>query len=273
MSTADSTTPIYPAVRTPRTSLTLDEFTDWLHSDSFPHHVKISYLQGQLYIEPNVQDPVVVVPHSGMTLDEFTEWTYSKDFPERGRITYVNGKLIIDVSPERVDLHAKIKGELTYAMIGIVKDGKLGEYYPDGVRFKNPNAGLSHEPDGAFATWETLRSGKLAPPSNRPNDDRHVDLVGVPDWVCEILSDSSEIKDTRTLFKAYHKAGIREYWLIDARDEEIDFQILVWVKSRYQVVEPSDGWHASPVFGREFQLIRSRNQVGRWEYELGNRTV
>jgi Uma2 family endonuclease len=269
MSTADSSIPMYPAVHTPRTSLTLDEFRDWVHSDSFPQNGKISYIQGRLFIETNRHQQVVEVPRSGMTFDEFRDWTRSEDFPERGRITYINGKLIIDMSPERLYLHTKVKGEITYVITGIVKEGNLGEFFPDGARVSNPDAGVSNEPDAVFVGWDTFSSGRATPSPDR--NDRQIDIVGAPDWVCEIISDSSETKDARTLLKAYHKAGIREYWLIDARDEEIEFQLLVWTPSGYRAAEPRDGWLASPVFGREFQLTRHRNQAGRWDYELHHR--
>ncbi len=267
MSTIDPTTPMYPAVYTPHTSLTLDEFRDWLHSDSFPQNGKISYIQGSLYIETNRHQQVVEVPRSGMTLDDFRAWVYSEDYPQRGRITYVNGRLIIDMSPERIDSHNKIKTELVQVIAGFVQREKLGEFYSDRAWIINREAVVSNEPDAAFATWETLKSKKLAPPADRADDDRF-ELIGTPDWICEIVSDSSEKKDYRTLLKAYHSAGIREYWLIDARGEEIEFQLHVWALSGYRAAEPRDGWLASPVFNREFQLRRFRNEIGRWNYEL-----
>jgi Uma2 family endonuclease len=270
MSTIDPPTPLYPAVHTPRTALTLDEFRNWVHSDSFPQNGKISYVQGSLFIETNRHQQLVEVPRSGMTLEDFRAWVYSEDFPQRGRITYINGKLIIDMSPERIDSHNKIKTEIVRVIAGLVQQAKLGEFYSDRAWIINREAGVSNEPDAAFATWKTLKSNKLDSPADRREDDR-LELVGTPDWVCEIISDTSELKDTRTLLKAYHKAGIREYWLIDAREEEIDFQILTWMKARYQPVVPRDGWQSSEVFGREFLLSRSRNQVGRWEYELHHR--
>jgi Uma2 family endonuclease len=270
MASIESSTPMYIAVHTPQTSLTLDEFRDWVRSDSFPQNGKISYIQGRLFIETNRHQQLVEVPHSGMTLEEFRSWVNSEDYPQRGRITYVKGKLIIDMSPERIDSHNKIKTEIVQVMARLVQSERLGEFYSDRAWIIHRGAGVSNEPDAAFAAWETLKSGKLAPTVERPDDDRF-ELVGAPDWVCEIVSDSSEKTDTRTLVKAYHKAGIAEYWLIDAREEEIEFQILVWRKARYVPVEPQDDWHASPLFQREFQLVRRRNEIGRWDYELLHR--
>jgi Uma2 family endonuclease len=270
MSTIDPSTPMFPMVHTPRTSLTLDKFRAWVESDAFPQNGRITFIQGSLFIETNRHQQLVQVPDCGMTFDEFRAWAASDEFPERGRITYLNGRLIIDMSPERLYLHTKIKGELTYVLTGIVKESNLGEFFPDGARVSNRDAGVSNEPDAVFAAWSTFDSGRVTPSPDR-SDDCQVDLVGTPDWVCEIVSDSSELKDTRRLFKAYHKAGIPEYWLIDAREADIEFQLFVWSPNGYRAAEPRDGWLASPVFGRQFQLIRFRNQGGRWEYELRQR--
>jgi Uma2 family endonuclease len=226
-------------------------------------------------VDPNtfLMQPIVVPATSGMTLGGFRSWLYSSDFPEHGRVTFVNGRLIIEMSPERIDSHVKVKGEIYRVIIGIVKDLNLGEFYADGARITKEEADVSNEPDASFASWETLSSGRLTPPQDRPQDGNHIEMVGAPDWVCEILSDSSIDKDTRQLMQAYHKAGVREYWLIDARGKNIKFKILIWEPEKFNQVEPRDGWHASLVFGREFQLTRSRNQIGRWDYELRQRRV
>ncbi|NOZ40252.1 MAG: Uma2 family endonuclease [Planctomycetes bacterium] len=109
------------------------------------------------------------------------------------------------------------------------------------------------------------------PPLEVVEEGKHIDLYGTPDWVCEVVSDSSVKKDTKRLRQAYHKAGIPEYWLIDARGEEIDFRILVWQEGGYVEAEDIDGWRRSPVFDCQFQLTRSRNRVGNWRYDLSRR--
>jgi Uma2 family endonuclease len=268
MSTADFTSAMFPAVYTPQTSLTLDEFRSWVHSDDFPRHGKVSYLQGQLYIETNPDQQVVEVPDSGMTLDDFREWVYSDEFPDRGRITFVEGRLFIDMSPERIEGHNQVKSALNRAIDALVREQKLGKYYPDGAWITNSAAGVSSEPDAMFASWETLKSGKLAPRKRRAEEEDAYELIGAPDWVCEVISSSTEKADKKTLVEAYHKAGIREYWLIDARWANIEFTILVWEPAGYRSVEPRDGWLDSTVFGVSFRLVRERDDVGGWDYEL-----
>ncbi len=87
----------------------------------------------------------------------------------------------------------------------------------------------------------------------------------------EVISDSSEQKDMIRLREAYHRAGIREYWLVDARGEEIVFQILSRRKNGYVAVATQEGWQKSKVFGRAFRLDRALDPVGLMEYTLSVR--
>jgi Uma2 family endonuclease len=218
--------------------------------------------------------PAIVVPSSsGMTLSGFRRWLYSLDFPKRGRVTFVKGRVIIEMCPEWINSHVIVKGEIYRVISDLVKARNLGEFYACGARMTNEDANVSSEPDSSFASWETLKTGRLAPPHDRPQDDEHIELVGTPDWVCEIVSDSSVEKDKQHLMQAYHKAGIREYWLIDARWANIEFTILVWEPGGYRSVEPSDGWLNSAVFGCDFRLVRDRDDLGGWDYELQHRTA
>ena len=38
---------------------------------------------------------------------------------------------------------------------------------------------------------------------------------GAPDWVIEIVSPSSKVRDYMTKLIQYRTAGVREYWIID----------------------------------------------------------
>jgi len=217
--------------------------------------------------------PNFIVPPAAVTLDGFRAWVRSDSYPEYGHITFVNGRLIIDMSPERYESHLKLKGAIYLVLGAIVAAEDLGEFYPDGGFFTHDSAGVSNEPDAMFASWKTLESGTLKPPTDLPQDGKHKELVGTPDWVCEVVSDSSVGKDAQVLRQAYHAAGIPEYWLVDARGEAIDFQLLVWQADGYLAAADENGWLQSPVFERQFQLTRERNRVGNWRYDLKHRSA
>ena len=93
-------------------------------------------------------------------------------------------------------------------------------------------------------------------------------MVGTVDWVLEIVSPSSRRKDKKLLRDAYYKAGIAEYWLVDALGDEIEFQLLVSGDGGYVAAQAADGWLASPTFRRSFKLTRERDDDGYWFYTL-----
>ncbi len=47
-------------------------------------------------------------------------------------------------------------------------------------------------------------------------------IEGAPDIIVEILSPSNWIVDRRTKFEIYAKAGVREYWIVDAEARTIE---------------------------------------------------
>lgn len=212
--------------------------------------------------------PAIVIPPSAATLDGFREWAVSDDFPERGKITFVAGEVIVDMSPESIEVHSLIKSEVSRVLSSLVRQQRMGKFFLDRVLVSNEQAEVSNEPDASFVFRETLRSGKarFMPCKDDPRISK--EILGTMDWVLEIVSPSSKRKDKVLLRKAYFDASIPEYWLIDALDEEIDFQILVPGESEYQPVVPQDGWLTSPTFKKSFKLERALDEDGFLEYTL-----
>lgn len=46
-------------------------------------------------------------------------------------------------------------------------------------------------------------------------------IIGAPDFVVEVLSQSTMKKDMILKLKKYQNAGVREYWLVDAKKERV----------------------------------------------------
>ena len=78
--------------------------------------------------------------------------------------------------------------------------------------------------------------------------------IGSPDMVLEVVSTSSVQKDTVILPALYWKAGVREYWLVDPRGEEVSFDIFKRGEKGFERVKGRGGWLKSPVFGKSFRL-------------------
>jgi Uma2 family endonuclease len=213
-------------------------------------------------------DQAIRIPATATTLAGFRAWVMSDEFPEYGRISYIEREIFVDMSPEEMETHNKIKYEVSYAIINLNKELDLGEFHGDGMLVLNDAAGLSTEPDGAFVTWDSYEAGRVRLIERKRQPGQYTELQGTPDWVLEVVSQSSVTKDTRSLRAAYHRAGVPEYWIIDARSEVIDFQILRRQRDRYVAVSPRGGWLRSRVFGRRFHLDRQLNRLGRWNYTL-----
>lgn len=209
----------------------------------------------------------VVLPASAATLSGFRQWALSDDFPDVGRITYCRGELLVDMSPQRLDSHSKIKVEIYRVFAELARGSRLGTLYDDGTLLSNDAADLSTEPDATYVTFDAIRSGRVGRTRSSEGDD-YVELVGTPDLVVEVVSPSSVEKDTRKLRAAYHAAGIPEYWLVDATGSAIKFEILVREPRRYRASRPVRGWHFSPVLDRSFRLVRERDPLGDWQYTL-----
>jgi Uma2 family endonuclease len=93
-------------------------------------------------------------------------------------------------------------------------------------------------------------------------------LEGSPDMVLEVVSDSSVRKDTEQLRRDYWTAGIREYWLVDARPEPLVFDILRHTPKGYRTTPKKEGWIKSAVFAKAFRLTCRTNALGHPEYTL-----
>jgi Uma2 family endonuclease len=202
--------------------------------------------------------PVSAWNHTG-----FRRWVTSGDFPESVRASFVAGEVFIEMSPEKIESHNKVKTAITAALERIVQDEDLGELYSDRALLSNTEAGLSTEPDVLFASWETLETNRLRRLQSARGDD-FVELEGSPDLVVEIVSDSSERKDLHELRAAYARARIPEYWLIDARSRELSFEILALSDHGY-APEPAG---LSKVLDHRFLLQREKSRIGSWRYKL-----
>jgi Uma2 family endonuclease len=96
-------------------------------------------------------------------------------------------------------------------------------------------------------------------------------MVGTPDLVIEVVSPSSEDKDTEWLMSAYHNAGISEYWVIDARADKVQFNLYKRSPKGFVLARNVEGWVKSKVLGRSFQVTRAEGRRGIPIYKLGVR--
>jgi hypothetical protein len=166
----------------------------------------------------------VDVPDWVVDIESFRRWTDADDFPEQGRIWWLRGKVWIDMSQEQIFRHLMVKNEFTFVLTGLVKAGRLGLLIPDGLLLSNFAADISGNPDATFISTTTLGSDRVRLIEGKRGD--YTEVQGSPDMVLEVVSPSSVKKHTDVLRQGYWYAGVREYWLVDARKEPLQFDIL-----------------------------------------------
>jgi len=208
----------------------------------------------------------VHIPTWVVDLESFRRWFHSDEFPEAGRICYLDGEVWVDMSKEQFFSHNQVKSEYNMVLGSLAKGSRLGRYVPDGMRLTHEEANLSTQPDGAFVSYENLETDRIRFVEGARGG--YVELEGTPDMVLEVISTSSVEKDTITQFDLYWQAGIRKYWLVDARSEELIFDIWRHTPKGYVATRKQGGWIKSVVFGKSFRLVRQTDERGDPEYIL-----
>jgi Uma2 family endonuclease len=214
-----------------------------------------------------VIEETVRVPDWVKNLESFRRWYLSDDFPNSGVISYIQKEVWLDLRMEEL-AHNQVKGEIAFVLTGLLKKNQLGKYFQDRFRLINWQAGLSTEPDGMFVLYETLQNdqAKLV-----EGEKGWMELEGTPDMVLEVVSSSSVKKDTVKLRKSYWQAEIPEYWLVDARQDPLSFEILRSNSRGYVPARKSGGWQSSSVFSQDFKLQKGTDKLGYPEFTLSVR--
>ncbi len=211
--------------------------------------------------------PVTIPRQATESLSSFREWAGNNDLPENAKVFYYRGEVWIEMGKQQLYTHITIKTEIASVLYQLVKGQKLGNVFSDGLLVTNVEADLSGNPDMVFIANKTFTSGRVSRVEGK--EGGFVELLGSPDMVLEVVSDSSEKKDNQTLVEAYCEAGILEYWIVDARgDEEVEFQIYKRGPNRYIATRKQDGWLKSAVFGKAFRLVRGVDATGNPEFTL-----
>jgi len=210
------------------------------------------------------------IPAGAHDFEEFRRWVRSTSFPERGRIDHLAGDVEVDMSPEDLYTHGTVKTAMVAKLHSLVSGTTRGHVFADRTRVSSPRVGLSAEPDIVVVFWESLDRGQVRQiAAEGKGKGRFIELEGAPDLVVEILSDSSVHKDTERLPRFYQEAGIPEFWLVDARGEDLRFDVHELEGSRYRSIglDPQ-GWHPSPLFEMRFRLLRHSAPHDSSYYEL-----
>jgi hypothetical protein len=208
----------------------------------------------------------VRVPSSVVDLASFRHWADADDFPNLARVWYLQGEIWVDLSREEIFRHVLVKGEIACTLAGLTKVCDLGTYLIDGALLTNKTADICGRPDGLFIANATLKAGRVR--FVKGVAEGFSEVEGSPDMVLEVISPTSEHKDTVVLREAYWQAGMQEYWLVDARGEAPVLEILRRTARGYTASRKVPGWVRSAVFGKAFRLVAATTPLGHPSYTL-----
>jgi len=203
------------------------------------------------------------IPADLRDLAAFRRWVHSPDFPETGRFDWLAGRLEVEVSPEDLYTHGTPKSAIARKLGELVEDAERGHVFIDRARLTCPTVGLSVEPDVLVLSLETLAAGhsRLVPRASETG--RYIEIEGRADLVVECVSDGSARKDLVRLRELYHRAGVPEYWVVDARQEPLRFDVLTNTDAGYAESPPSsDGFRLSPFLARDVRFVLSSRKQG-----------
>lgn len=59
-------------------------------------------------------------------------------------------------------------------------------------------------------------------------DRKNISFTGIPRFVMEVLSDSTEAYDRKEKMEIYCKTGVSEYWIVDWRKRQVKKYLFDW---------------------------------------------
>jgi Uma2 family endonuclease len=165
--------------------------------------------------------------------------------PEHMVAEVLDGELYVMSRPR--PRHGRAAGELFGELRGPFDRGRGG---PGGWIFLiEPELHLGPKPDiidPDIAGWHRDRL-----PPEVFDAEAPVGITVPPDWVCEILSDSTEALDRGKKRRIYRREGVRHYWLLDPREPLLE----VYRLEAGRWVEAGEFPGTGPVRAEPFEAI------------------
>lgn len=198
--------------------------------------------------------PITVPSAATESIEGFRKWAGSEEW-DKAKLCFLNGEVWVEMGREQLFSHGNVKAEIGSTLHFLTK--KYGFTWINGVLLTNHQAALSCNPDVLFVTFESIETKNIVLIEGK--EDGYTEIVGSPDMVLEVVSDSSEKKDWFRLREGYFDVGIKEYWIVDARGDLTEFQILKRSGKGFVETKRTAGWMKSAVFGKSFKLTRGKS--------------
>lgn len=203
-------------------------FCDWIHAKTYPRIDALEELSYYFRIE--TRDFLVDIEKNEKMVERLSIYaktlgvrSVSKDkgieaecdftaedyyeTPEGYPLELINGRFFVMESPGAK--HQRIVYELGYAIGSYIKKNKgKCRVYPGPFDVELP----------------TEKGTVVVPDITIICDTSKVDekgCKGVPDWIIEVLSASTQSRDKKEKLSVYEQVGVREYWIVDPFENKV----------------------------------------------------
>lgn len=132
---------------------------------------------------------------------------FYEQLPDGAKWEFINGELVMH-TPDMVR-HMAVRGRLEALILAHAQLHSLGTVLGE--------KGLCAFPRNDFMP-DVIFFGPEKASTLQPRQLR----LPVPDFVCEVLSDSAERRDRGVKFRDYEAHGVAEYWLVDSDAETLE---------------------------------------------------
>ena len=159
----------------------------------------------ELLADPGLPEKVAALQLALETEREMRERFYDEITDEKAE--FINGEVIMH-SPAK-DRHLAVRDNLHDLLRAFCRTRSLGKVRGEKALCVFPRN--DYEPDVVFFGPE--KSELIEPDTMK---------FPIPDFACEVLSDSTTHRDRGVKFRDYAAHGVGEYWIIDAENELLE---------------------------------------------------
>jgi Uma2 family endonuclease len=178
--------------------------------------VDILLSMSTLDLTPFLKSPllpdVAAALNERLRIETIARERFYDEMSDAQKVEFIGGEVIMH-SPAR-NQHLVAKANLTALLMIYVRHHQIGEVRDEKCLCVFPRN--DYEPDIVF--FAPKKAATFHPETMK---------FPVPDFVVEVLSDSTEARDRGIKFEDYEAHGVSEYWVIDAESEIVEQFVLV----------------------------------------------
>jgi len=166
----------------------------------------MSSLTAALLEDPALPDRVAEL-QATLAAERLRRERFYEEITEEQKAEFINGEIVMH-SPAK-NRHLEVRDRLHELLRTHVRLGSLGAVRGEKALCVFPRN--DYEPDVAF--FGPAKCARIEPATMK---------FPIPDFICEVLSDSTEQRDRGVKFRDFEQHGVGEYWLLDPERELLE---------------------------------------------------